>query len=112
MQELFRNAMQGMYQVLGPKTTRKCARRACEIRAGNREDLLVDFLNELLAYVDLHREVYQSISFEEHSSFYLRASLRGRKIKGFSKQIKGATHHDLSIVEKGAKFEATIVFDV
>ena len=67
----------------------------------------MDFFNELLAFAEIHKEVYGAISFRRLTDTRIEAELQGRKIKSFSTQIKAATHHDLSVVQKKGFFVLT-----
>ena len=70
LEELFRNALIGMFQSIEPRA-KNCkqqrGRLVCDdlpeqqiikVSAGNRELLLADFLSEALSLSDIHIEIY------------------------------------------------------
>jgi SHS2 domain-containing protein len=111
-EELFRNALRGMAAVQGPRPGGWPVRRRLELEASTSEDLLVDFLNEALASAEVHGETYVAAGFRELTDRRLSATLWGVKVRGFSRQVKGATHHDLAIRHADGAWEADVVFDV
>ncbi len=76
------------------------------------ESLLVNWLNELLYLHDTKREIYTSFDIHELTPYQLKATVHGDKNPEIHTVIKGATYHDLAIVQTPEGYEATIVFDV
>jgi len=111
-EELFQNALAGMFHVIRPENTSEAINRKLTVKGRDRESLLVNFLNELLGNLDIYKESYQKVHFETWTPYHLSATLSGFKIKGFGTQVKGATFHDLSIVEKKGTLEANVIFDI
>ncbi len=113
LEELFRNAMKALYEAMGPRWIEtEPASRGINVNSTSDEDLLVDFYNELLGLADIEKEAYREIAFAHLGESKLEADLRGFRIDGYSRNIKAATHHDLSLKEMKGGFEATIVLDV
>lgn len=119
-EELFRDAMRGMFEVMQPHLARKDAkpdakgreRRHIRIEAGDREALLVDFLSEALYLGDIHREAYDDVLFIELTEKELTGELIGTKRDSVEVQVKAVTHHGLRIEERDGEYRATLVFDI
>ena len=82
-----------------------------EIESLDKETLLVDFLNEILAKSQINKCVYNVSSFKFHDSG-LRAELISYPVESFDEDIKAATYHDLKISQKNGRFEVVILFDI
>lgn len=113
LRELFVNAAFAMFSQLadiehiGTSISRQVA-----VEGMDYESLLVNWLNELLYLHDTKREVYASFDIHELSPYQLKAIVHGDQNQGVRTIIKGATYHDLAIIQTGQGYEATVVFDV
>lgn len=110
--ELFENAMVGMFEGAGFAATKQIAKKEIGVESINSESLLIDFLNEVLYLASVNKEIYQKIIYREFSEHKIRAELLGKKIKRFDSEIKGATHHNLEIKKIKDYWQAIILFDV
>jgi SHS2 domain-containing protein len=125
LEELFKNALVGMFQSIGPRAV-GCRiandRLVCpslpvhhtiEIEAFDTASLLVDFLSEALFLSDLNSQAYLDVTIHEITPTHVVAKLHGIQITGFEvAQIKGVTYHNLKLKEVPEGFEVDIVFDV
>lgn len=124
-QELFCNALIGMFQAIHPIAPEcivendrvVCAtlpeRHDIHIKAFDTESLLVDFLSEALYLSDVHNEAYFDVIFHEFADADIKATLCGVKITGFEVvEIKAVTYHELVIQENNDVWHADIVFDI
>lgn len=124
LEELFRNALIGMFQTIGPKT-QNCRleheRLVCDnlsehhtinVSAGDRELLLVDFLSEALYLSDIHNQAYLDAEIHELGDTSIRATLHGINVDGFKIEIKAVTYHDLFVRQVHGAWRAEVVFDV
>lgn len=113
MEELFANAAGGMMQYLY-REGGHCENPRKEmifVQSSDREQLLVDWLSELLAISDTHNEAAETFVFKKLTDTELEAEV------GFCKDvaeddIKAVTYHELEIKEREDGWEATIVFDI
>jgi SHS2 domain-containing protein len=115
LEELFREALRGMMEVLkaekkegGLESTRKI-----EIEAASPTPLLVDFLNEALWLAHTHREAFSQVVFGAISETRVDATLRGFSAQAFGEDIKAVTYHEAEIRRNAAgNLETMLVFDI
>ena len=120
-QDLFVNALKGMAEIIKPglgveagggagfaETSRQFSVNSVDLAA-----LLVDFLNEALYLGNVHKEIYTGVNFSAFDDARCEGKLKGVAVQGFDKDIKAATHHDLTITRRSDGYlEATIVLDI
>ena len=123
--ELFRHALIGMFQVIGPQVP-GCRvsneRVICEelpqkhdiaVESPDQVALLVDFLSEALYLSDVQDEAYLDVDIHQLTDKKISATLRGVKITGFEAvEIKAVTYHELVIKKVNDTWQADIVFDI
>lgn len=125
LDELFRNALIGMFQSIGPVSsdcTRINDRTQCrtlsikhtiDLRAPQLDMLLVDFLSEALYLSDVNNEAYLDAKILEIDEHHVRGVLYGTPIERFEVvEIKAVTYHDLEIVHSPHGYQVDIVFDI
>ena len=109
--DLFRNAAQGLYALAGAvENKEETDRFDLRIPLGEEEQMLVDFLNELLYLLD-KKWVVRRVEGKKTENG-LRLSLDAARLAGRSREIKAATFHDLVLRKTEDGLRATIVFDV
>jgi len=111
--ELFRNAALGVASLLGgrPLGTQTTSRHF-RLNAPDRETLLVDWLSELLFWLEEQELVLDDVQIErvEETSFLGEAT--GMKGADLGRHIKGVTYNELAIRSTDQGLKTTIVFDV
>lgn len=125
MAELFKHALQGMFQSIGPHAQgchEKDGRLICKnlpvhhgihLQSYDTESLLVDFLSQALYLSDIHNEAYLDAEIHELTPTEIKATVKGVKITGFDVvEIKAVTYHDLKIEQSGQIWQTDIVFDI
>ena len=112
--ELFANAAEGMFSLIGDCRRDLPAQCQDEIRleAPDVETLLIDWLNELLYLSEARAAHYFSFDVRRLTSTSLVARVGGNPSTSREQEIKSATFHNLYLSETADGFEATIVFDV
>jgi SHS2 domain-containing protein len=75
------------------------------------ETLLVDWLNELLYFVEVQGLAFTMFEFSALTPTTLTATLRGGPVQAYSGYVKAATFHDLRVVATVEGYETEIVFD-
>jgi SHS2 domain-containing protein len=114
--ELFLNAARGFTSLL----TRESrglpdTHLGLHLEADSIEELLVDWLRELLFHHETRGFIFVSAYIEELSDTTLRAKLAGRT-RGPEEEpeieIKAVTYHRISIQKNDTGYDVTIVFDI
>ena len=115
--ELFTNAARAMYVALGElKKTGERRQKTVDLQAGSLEDLLHDWLAELLFEVEAKHVLYDEMELVVAPG-KLTAALRGGVID-FSRsqtneEIKAITYHQLRVEQLAdGSWRATVIFDV
>ncbi|MEX0939950.1 MAG: archease [Candidatus Babeliales bacterium] len=125
LEELFRNAIIGMFQSIGPRAescfvendrlicSQLPIERKIELHSIDLDILLVDFLSEALFLSDSYNEAYLDAKIKTLDDKNISAILYGIKINRFEVvEIKAVTFHDLSIKQVNSIWETNIVFDI
>ena len=116
--ELFKNTALGMFsaacggEVKSQKS--KVKKRKIEISAKDSEELLINFLNELIFLSDTYNEIYLDFKFEKVSKNQFKGIAFGQPIpeSGFKAEIKAATFHQLKIKKIKLGYQAVVLFDI
>ncbi|MBN2483254.1 MAG: archease [Candidatus Omnitrophica bacterium] len=117
--ELFLNAAWGACALLVDDLPSERDTRPVELTASTIEDLLVDWLNELVSLFYAEKFLPKDIEIQIHqeeSSCELVAELIGGQYDPYTQkvnmEVKAATHHKLHIEQKEEYLETQIIFDV
>lgn len=116
--ELFENAARAMYEALGQlQKSGASIQKSVELEAATREDLLHDWLAELLYEVEANHVLYDDFTFLHLDSQKLKATLRGGTIdftrSQTNEEIKAITYHQLRVESlPDGTWRATVIFDV
>ncbi|MGB9625100.1 MAG: archease [Phycisphaerae bacterium] len=114
---LFANALAALYAVLGQLAAGPSVQpRLIRLTAGNREELLHDWLAEALYYAEVRHEVLRDVRFVELTDTALVAQAAGAALDmdrcAFDREIKAVTYHELAIRQEGDGLVATVVIDI
>lgn len=116
-QELFQNAAAALYEALGDfqvKHDRKM--QFITLKADSPEDLLVEFLGEILYRFDAQRLLFDQIEVQEFKPGYLAAKLTGGEVdlprSEPNYEIKAVTYHQTKIEPHDGGWRAQVIFDV
>jgi SHS2 domain-containing protein len=109
---LLRQAAEGLYDLMSVEPMPNSPTEVhFELQQGTNEDILVDFLNELLYLSDEKKQIFKEFSFADtEDKFETQAA--GFQILSQDRQIKAVTFHNLNVKETHHGFEAIITFDV
>ncbi len=123
--ELFRNALIGMFQIIGPQVPGcriENERVVCDelpeqheiaVKSPDEVALMVDFLSEALYLSDVHDEAYLDANIHELTETNIKATIYGAKVTGFEVvEIKAVTYHELEIKKVNDMWQVDIIFDI
>jgi riboflavin kinase/FMN adenylyltransferase len=116
LQELFINAARGLFYLMsgedaygqGPPDSSE----SIALESLDQENLLVDWLNELLYLSEAHKKIYTCFAFAVLTPTRLRAQLCGAERKAIKKVIKAATFYGLDIRQTSSGYAVDIILDV
>jgi SHS2 domain-containing protein len=111
---LFENTARGMLSLIGgePVTDSPSFNETIELRVGDWETLLVDWLSELLYRIESRGVVITKVAVHSVADLRLRADVCAVLGANLNKHIKAVTYHNLAIQQTPQGYEVTIVFDV
>jgi SHS2 domain-containing protein len=117
LQEVFANAASGLVDLtVDPEGLREVTRMQITVSAGDREALLVAWLNELLYLLDTRRFLPRQSRITDLSDTALTAELVGDTVDpsrhAVRRMIKAATYHGLSLREANGLWEARVILDL
>jgi len=116
-EELFSQAAQGLYQVVGDLTgVGDLAHYRVALKASSLEYLFHDWLAEILYWFDVRQVIFREFTFPMLRQGALEARLKGQKLdlerSNIHIEIKAVTYHNLQIQREGDELVATVIFDI
>lgn len=118
LEELFANAACAMYEAMGSLAKgEERKEKSVKLEATSLEDLLHDWLAELLYEVEAKHILYDEFEIVKLTPPYLVATLRGSSIdfarSDTNEEIKAVTYHELRVESlPGGTWQATVILDV
>ena len=115
--ELFSNAAFALFDIIADLEMVEI-KVTCnlEITGIDREQLLVNWLSELLYLHDVKTYLFKNFLITNITDTHLSASVQGEPFvedKHIIKpEIKAVTYHGLSIVQEGTQWKARVIFDL
>ncbi|MBN1156303.1 archease [Candidatus Woesearchaeota archaeon] len=115
LKELFANAAEALFSVIckieeiEPKSEKEV-----ELSAESIDELFIEWLQELIAMVDVEEMFFSSFVIEEINENRVLARIRGEPIipeKG-STVVKAVTYHKFKLEKTKSGFRATVSFDI
>ena len=118
LREIFTNAADAMFDIIVEFCT-DCNKLEpkefnIEISAENIEELIVNWLNELLSLSEAKNLIFNRFLFKSLSENHLMSVASGypREKYKIKTEIKAATYHELRIEKTEKGFQAEVIFDV
>ena len=116
LKELFENAASGMFEILCDGTYFDAeALRKIEIHAEDSNELLHEWLSELLYLFTCEKFFAKEFEVKTLEEKRLEADIRGSRLenfKGLKREIKAVTYHWLEVVKEAKGYTAKVIFDV
>jgi SHS2 domain-containing protein len=115
--EAFANAARGMFSLMVDlDSVGDTLRRAVAVRADNREDLLVVWLNELIYLCEVENVLFGRFEVSELTERELGATCFGERIDPKRHQmkigIKATTYHKVRVEEGKGGCRVQVLFDI
>ena len=115
--ELFTNAARGMFSIVASLESVQPSRQfPLKLTADNLEDLLVDWLSELLYLFSTQQVLFSQFIITEIDESHLQATAVGEPIDlsrhELFTEIKAVTYHGLKVAESNQMWTARVFFDI
>ena len=111
--QLFIQATLGLYSLVGMElSSGSRTTRSIQLKAIDRESLLVAWLNELLYFHESEGLGFEEIKIQYLDETSIQATVTGAPTQQWLKDIKAVTYHNLAICETASGLEVTLVLDV
>jgi SHS2 domain-containing protein len=114
LEELFRDAMRGMYALMRPELEQVApvTRTIAVEESADLTSLLVDFLNEVLHRAHVGREVFHDATFTRFDETNVTVTVTGIAPASFEEDIKAVTYHEAEVRQEEGEWTTMLVFDI
>jgi SHS2 domain-containing protein len=117
LKEVFENAAYGMLSLVADLSkVQEKESRDVAVEAEDREELLVEWLNELLYLLEVDGLIFKSFKIGEIDDHHLKAKVFGelvdREKHDLGIDIKAVTYHMLKVARTDNAWETQVIFDV
>ena len=117
IKQLFSNAALALFSLITDvRSIKEQLQHGVEINSENKDDLLVEWLNELIYLFDAKHLLFNHFEIESISNNKLKATCYGEKFNPARHRIKidvkAATYHMLKIVQGSEGYSAQVIFDI
>ncbi len=115
--DLFKNAALALFDLLiDAEDIKNGVEMEIEVEGGNPEELMVNWLSELLYLSQTKGNIFKEAYIDEVSERYVKGRVKGERFNPeshrFKLEIKGVTYHMLEVRKKGNRWLARIIFDI
>jgi SHS2 domain-containing protein len=117
LEELFTNAGEAFFTIITDlRRVRESTERIIRVESTNLEDLMVNWLGELLYLHDVDGLLFRSFSIDELRDGTMKARARGEAFHEgrhvIKTEIKAVTYHQIEVKEEKGRWRARIIFDL
>lgn len=112
-ESLFQQGLLGVYDFMEPALSDVVAPTVTlELRGRDTTQLLVDFLSNVVTWSYINKSCYKTFTLDSLTNTSLTATLTGKLVKCFGKDLKAITHHKAYVKAIAGGFEAAVIFDI
>ena len=117
LEELFAHAAEAFFEaVVGLETIRERIEKSFETEADALDELMVNWLDELLYVYDTEGFVFKRFEIKTIKENQLKANAAGEVLDperhAVRAGIKAVTYHQLYVEERNGLWEAQVIFDI
>ncbi len=113
--ELFENAAEALFSVICKiKQVKQEKTEEFQVRADNLEDLMLNWLQALIAIVDTEEKFFSKFEIEEITETKLKAKLKGEPIRPELGEtvVKAVTMYNFKLEKTKEGYKATVSLDI
>lgn len=117
LKELFKNSALGMFEIIADlKLVKPNEALEVEVGAVSREELLVNWLRELLYQYNTQEIIFKDFEIDKITEHRINAKVKGEaynsKKHNIKTEIKAVTYHQLKIEKTQSGWISEVIFDV
>jgi SHS2 domain-containing protein len=116
LDELLRNATLGLLSLLHWNPVEPRVERRLRVSSPTAEDLLVDWLGEVISMAGAYGELYSEVDVVRSGEWHAEGILRGERVDpekhALRFEVKAATYHGLTVEKKGEHYHSRVIFDL
>jgi len=117
LEELFTNAGKAFFTIITDlRRVRESTERIIRVESTNLEDLMVNWLGELLYLHDVDSLLFRSFSIDELRDGTMQARAKGEAFHEgrhvIKREIKAVTYHQIEVKKEKGRWRARIIFDL
>lgn len=116
LEELFENATLGLFSLMVRGEVGTGVERDLSVVSASYEDLLVDWLSEVIATAATRGEVYHSVELGRLTRYRAEGTIIGEPVDPgrheLRFEVKAATYHGLTLERTGDGYYARVVYDL
>jgi SHS2 domain-containing protein len=90
--------------------------REIRVASSSADDLLVDWLCEIISLAGIHGEIYGAVRVERIGEWYAEGVILGERIESAKHElrfdVKAATYHRLSVEKREDGYHGRVIFDL
>ena len=114
--ETLENVTLGLFSLMASGSVAATVERVLAVESGSDEEMVVDWLSEVIASASMHGEVYGGVRIEETGRHAVRGVIAGEPIDAGRHQlrfdVKAATYHRLRFERAGGGYRVRVIFDL
>jgi SHS2 domain-containing protein len=116
MAEMLENATLGLLGLFYRGAVEPVTIRELDVVSSSDEDLLVDWLAEVIATIGTHGELYGGVEVRQTGEHFAKGILRGEKVDPAKHDlrfdVKAATYHGLKVTKTTDGILGRVIFDL
>jgi SHS2 domain-containing protein len=116
LEDVLIHLTQGLFGLMYRGAVRTVIERRVRIQSSSSEELLVDWLSEVLSLSAVHGELYGKVTVEQMGEDIVEAIIAGERLDPARHElrfeVKAATYHGLRLDRRGNDLIARVIFDL
>jgi SHS2 domain-containing protein len=113
---LIENVTLGLFSLIQRGEVESNVERRLKVESSSEDNLIVDWLCEVLSTIGTHGELYGSVKITRVGENFAEGVLRGEPIDTAKHdlrfEVKAATYHGLSVERRDDGIHARVIFDL
>lgn len=114
LEDLFIDSAKGMFEIIGHSNTGVDQKVEITLKSDVLEDLLHDWLSELLYIYETDNIAFSKFKFRSFNETFLKVTAHGEAVEpeNAKTEIKAVTYHNLKIKKSKSGYSVEIIFDI